>query len=75
MGPEKIMWGLNTLLLAVLAFFIRMWMLDIKDSLKDIRRDLEGKQDAGVCDMHHREISRSLHIHGTLGQAGEVINR
>jgi hypothetical protein len=72
---EKIMWGLNTILLGVLAFFVRMWIHDMKETMKDLKKDLDSKQDSTTCEHFHKEISRHLHTHGTLGAAGEVIPR
>lgn len=70
MSNDQLLILTNAALVAILGFFIRMWIGDLKASISDLK---DKKMDVSACDMHHKEISAQLHRHGTLGTAGEVI--
>ena len=77
MTNEQLMMLGNAGLVAVLGFFIKMWINDLKQANRDIWKKIsemdQEKMDAKTCEIHHAEIKKRLHVHGVLGQAGEVI--
>jgi tetrahydromethanopterin S-methyltransferase subunit G len=52
-------------------------MMDVKETFEKINKRLDNmdaeKVDAKVYEHFHMEIRRKIHVHGVLGQAGEVI--
>jgi nitrogenase molybdenum-iron protein alpha/beta subunit len=87
MSNEQIMILTNAALVTILGFMIRMWIMDLKQSIRDIngpdgviskinkRLDNVALEKVGVktCDRLHDEIKSKLHQHGSLGAAGEVM--
>jgi hypothetical protein len=87
METWQILWGVNTFFLGVVGFLyklnrddnkrlrdeIREEIKQIKEEIKLIGQVLEGKQGWRVCDKIHEDLKKHLHLHGTLGTAGEVI--
>jgi hypothetical protein len=77
MSSDQILWGVNTLLLAIIGVLIRGWMANVKDTFEKIDKrfaniDAE-KISVKSCEMMHGELKKISHTHGVLGQAGEVI--
>jgi len=73
MDNLQLLYAANSALVVILGFFIRMWMASIKESLNEIKDDLDEKVSKETCGMHHKELRRGAHTHGILGSAGEVI--
>ena len=74
LGNDQILWLVNSALVVILGFFIRMWINSIKESLKEIKDELHEKVSKETCGLHHKELRRGAHTHGILGAAGEVIS-
>jgi len=71
----QIMWGIHTLLLGIVGFLIRLWILGVKESISEVHEELKKKTDKGLCEFTHGEIAKCAHSHATSGSAGEVIPR
>jgi len=71
----QIMWGINTLLLVIVGFLIRLWINGVKESISEIHESMENKTDKELCEFAHGEIEKYAHSHATSGSAGEVIPR
>jgi len=51
-----------------------MWINSIKESLAEIKDELNDKVSREMCGAHHKDLRRGAHTHGILGSAGEVIS-
>jgi hypothetical protein len=104
MDTWQILWGINTLLLALFAYIHKM----VRDDIKELKEDLDKRTLVITCDRLHAELEKSCgrrhealddncdkihsaiitacetnhnrlakdaHVHGNLGQSGEVIQR
>jgi type IV secretory pathway TrbD component len=72
-STDQIMILTNAVLVAVLGFMIRMWISDLKTTIRDITGKLEKKVDKDICDTFHNQIRPKLHSHAHVGTAGEVV--
>jgi hypothetical protein len=73
MDGQQMLWGVNSLLLILLGFFIRMWITGIKDDIKDLREELKKKAEEETCLRTHAGVDKLLHRHALTGSAGEVV--
>jgi hypothetical protein len=69
----QLLLGVNSLLLVVLGFFIKMWISGIKTDIASVKTDLKGKADADICIRTHEAVDKLLHRHATVGSAGEAV--
>ena len=46
---SKILWASISILIAILGFFIRSWVLAVKEDFKGLKVKLDCKQDKSVC--------------------------
>ena len=69
----QLLWGVNSILLVVLGFFIKMWIIGIKEDIKIVKLELKDKADSETCKEIHNGVDRLLHRHATTGAAGEVV--
>ena len=75
MDTPQILWLVNSVLVVALGFFIKSWMNDIKEKIRELKIELSGKTDSKMCERLHREIEQYAHTHGELGSSGEVVKR
>jgi tetrahydromethanopterin S-methyltransferase subunit B len=80
MDSWRILIGLNSTLLLVVAFFVRQWMARIREDTKkletvidDLRKLVDGKTDLTDCNHTHDGVDRLLHRHAASGTAGEAV--
>ena len=65
----QILWGVNTFVLAIMLFLYNL----LRGEIKKLDTDVRDRMPRSECEITHTEIGKKLHIHGTLGNAGEVI--
>ena len=66
MDTWQILAGANTLLIAILGFFVQRW-------IKRIEVDIAARTLIVVCKLKHEDIENKMHTHAQSGQAGEVV--
>jgi len=81
----QVLWGINTLVLAIVTFLYNRQREDhkeLKGQLNDLADALDERMPKDTCERIHRElkdkfkeISEDQHVHGSYGQAGEVIKK
>jgi hypothetical protein len=71
MDITQVLWGVNTTLLGIILYFVK----EQRDELKDMKKEVEKRTLVVTCDKIHALLSDQIHVHGTLGQAGEVIRK
>ena len=64
----KLLWVSISILIAILGFFIRSWVLSVKEDSKEIKGMLTCKQDKTICQERYPDIKRDLgnfyaHVH------------
>lgn len=74
LDDAKILWGLNSVLLGVALFFIKMWIARLREDIKELKEELREKANQGTCDRIHAGVDRLLHSHASVGAAGEVVH-
>lgn len=73
MDNWQLLIGANAILLAVLGFFIKMWISGIRADLASVKEDLKTKASVETCRWIHEGVDKLLHRHATTGSAGEVV--
>ena len=73
MNMEQIMWGLMMASLAILGFFVKIWITNLKDNIKDIRDELDEKIDKKIYEHDYMNLINTSHAHASSGNAGEVV--
>jgi hypothetical protein len=71
MDIGQVIWGINTTLLGIMLFLYR----SLREDVKSMKGEIEKRTLILTCDKMHQEIAKSLHVHGSLGNAGEVIQK
>jgi hypothetical protein len=76
----QVSWGVFTILIAVLGFFIKMWIngiktdiLGVKTDIAEIKADLKEKADTEICRRIHEGVDKMLHRHAVTGASGEAV--
>jgi hypothetical protein len=70
MDTKTLMWIISGLL-TVIAFFV----IDVWRDVRAMKKDIKDRTLIMNCKEKHAEVDRYLHQHGSLGQAGEVIEK
>jgi hypothetical protein len=73
MDIQQMLWGLNSVLLILLGFFVRMWISGIRDDIASIKRDLREKAEEETCRRTHEAVDKLLHRHAMTGSSGEAV--
>jgi hypothetical protein len=73
MDNWQLLLGVNTILLVLLGFFIKMWIGGIKTDIASVKADLKDKADVEICRLTHEGVDKLLHRHATVGTAGEAV--
>jgi hypothetical protein len=67
----QLLWIVNSVLVVALGFFIKSWMNDIKDTIRELRIEMSGKVNTELFDRVTDRLEKYSHSHS----AGEVENR
>jgi hypothetical protein len=73
MDIQQMLWGLNSVLLILLGFFVRMWLAGIKEDIAELKSELKLKAEEETCRRTHEGVDKLLHRHALTGSAGEVV--
>lgn len=81
MTTMQILWGLNSFLITILFFSVRIWIVSLNKALEKMEKRIDMKLDAALCLERHGEIQKGCaafyrHKHapsGPNGFGGEVI--
>ena len=80
METGQMLWGLNTLLLAVLGFFVKTWMANQTKQFEKMEARLDRKLDAITCvernasvKVDYEKLRQHRHAPITGEKGGEVI--
>ena len=81
MDDARLLWGINTALLAILGFFVKIWIKRLSDDAAKIEAKIENKLDILLCTERHgasiescEKLFRHKHAPVTAdGRGGEVV--